>query len=204
MRLLLLARTVCPLFSSSCTLVPTIHLDVAQWSTQATADSGSSFWKRVSPQLSSPTQAYSMRDAMSSSQSQGSGKSSAQLRASLHPMLRHKLVSFYLSICLEHCLKIPYRIFSFNITTARATLVVYLFDCPLAGCSPISIIFLVSFTKKLLFKKVLSIVYPQRQTCNPCSWPPTLDNLNFYFCYLSGVVGRESKCSSDTSNIGDC
>lgn len=169
MRLVLLARIFCPLISSNSTLVPTTHLDVAQWSTpQATADSGSSFWKRVSPQLSSPTQAYSMRDAMSSSQSQGSGKSSAQLRASLHPTLRHKLVSFYMSICLEHCLNIPYRIFSsFNITTARATLVVYLFDCPLAGCSPISIIFLVSFTKKLLCKKVPSIVYPQRQTCNP-------------------------------------
>lgn len=101
MRLLLLGLTFCRLFSSNCALVSTIHLDVAQWSTpQATADSGSSFWKRVSPQLSSPTQAYSMRDAMSSSQSQGSGKSSAQLRASLHQMLRHKLVSFYLSICL--------------------------------------------------------------------------------------------------------
>lgn len=129
-----MALTFCPLYSSNCTLVPTIHFDVVQWSTpQATADSGSSFWKRVSPQLSSPTQAYSMRDAMSSSQSQGSGKSSAQLRASLHPMLRHKLVSFYLSIFLEHYLKIPYGIFSsFNITTARATLVVYLFDCPLS------------------------------------------------------------------------
>jgi hypothetical protein len=62
-----------------------------QWSTpQATPDAGSSFWKRVSPQMSSPTQAY--RDILSQGPSQNSGKSSAQLRASLHPLLRHKLV----------------------------------------------------------------------------------------------------------------
>lgn len=148
MRFLLLDRTFSSLFSSNCTLVPTIHLDIAQWSTpQATADSGSSFWKRVSPQLSSPTQAYSMRDTMSSSQSQSSGKSSAQLRASLHPMLRHKLVS---SICqfVWSIVKNSLWNFLLSISLQQELLLLYIFlIVHLAGCAHhlrILIIFLVS------------------------------------------------------------
>ncbi|KAG0603065.1 hypothetical protein M758_10G063500 [Ceratodon purpureus] len=78
-------------------LSPSVNLFLAEasrqdgrWSTpQATPDAGNSFWKRVSPQTSSPTQVY--RDTLSQGPGQASGKSSAQLRASLHPMLRHKL-----------------------------------------------------------------------------------------------------------------
>nr|XP_024395928.1 guanine nucleotide exchange factor SPIKE 1-like isoform X2 [Physcomitrium patens] len=62
------------------------------WSnTPATSDNGSYFWKRVSPQMSSPTQVYREISTHGLGLGPTSGKSSAQLRASLHPMLRHKL-----------------------------------------------------------------------------------------------------------------
>ncbi|KAG0565982.1 hypothetical protein KC19_7G029000 [Ceratodon purpureus] len=77
-------------------LAPSVNLFLAdssrqdgRWSnSQATPDSGNNFWKRVSPQSNSPLQVF---QPPSQGLGQTSGKTSAQLRASLHPMLRHKL-----------------------------------------------------------------------------------------------------------------
>lgn len=52
-------------------------------------------WNRVSPQLSSPGQPYSLREALAQAQSSKIGGSARALRESLHPILRQKLVSCF-------------------------------------------------------------------------------------------------------------
>lgn len=49
-------------------------------------------WNRVSPQLSSPNQPYSLREALAQAQSSRIGSTARALRESLHPVLRQKLV----------------------------------------------------------------------------------------------------------------
>ncbi|KAJ8635113.1 hypothetical protein MRB53_009380 [Persea americana] len=58
--------------------------------TQATPENGY-LWNRVSPQLSSPGQPYSLREALAQAQSSRIGASTRALRESLHPILRQKL-----------------------------------------------------------------------------------------------------------------
>ncbi|XP_042472968.1 guanine nucleotide exchange factor SPIKE 1-like isoform X2 [Zingiber officinale] len=48
-------------------------------------------WHRVSPQLSSPNQPYSLREALAQAQSSRIGATTRALRESLHPILRQKL-----------------------------------------------------------------------------------------------------------------
>ncbi|XP_039786290.1 guanine nucleotide exchange factor SPIKE 1-like isoform X5 [Panicum virgatum] len=48
-------------------------------------------WNRVSPQLSSPNQPYSLREALAQAQSSRIGSTARALRESLHPVLRQKL-----------------------------------------------------------------------------------------------------------------
>lgn len=50
-------------------------------------------WNRVSPQLSSPNQPYSLREALAQAQSSRIGATTRALRESLHPVLRQKLVN---------------------------------------------------------------------------------------------------------------
>lgn len=57
---------------------------------QVTPESGY-FWQRLSPQLSSPSQPYSLREALAQAQSSRIGASSRALRESLHPIFRQKL-----------------------------------------------------------------------------------------------------------------
>ncbi|XP_043693842.1 guanine nucleotide exchange factor SPIKE 1 [Telopea speciosissima] len=57
---------------------------------QGTPENGY-LWQRVSPQLSSPSQPYSLREALAQAQSSRIGASSRALRESLHPVLRQKL-----------------------------------------------------------------------------------------------------------------
>lgn len=57
---------------------------------QATPENGY-LWNRVSPQLSSPGQPYSLREALAQAQSSRIGASTRALRESLHPILRQKL-----------------------------------------------------------------------------------------------------------------
>ncbi|CAN6458196.1 unnamed protein product [Victoria cruziana] len=57
---------------------------------QATPEGGY-LWQRVSPQLSSPNQPYSLREALAQAQSSRIGASTRALRESLHPILRQKL-----------------------------------------------------------------------------------------------------------------
>jgi dedicator of cytokinesis protein 6/7/8 len=57
-------------------------------------------WNRVSPQLSSPNQPYSLREALAQAQSSRIGSTARALRESLHPVLRQKLVySIHIIIC---------------------------------------------------------------------------------------------------------
>ncbi|XP_050203350.1 guanine nucleotide exchange factor SPIKE 1 [Mercurialis annua] len=58
--------------------------------TQGTPDNGY-LWQRVNSQLSSPSQPYSLREALAQAQSSRIGASSQALRESLHPVLRQKL-----------------------------------------------------------------------------------------------------------------
>lgn len=51
-------------------------------------------WQRVNSQLSSPSQPYSLREALAQAQSSRIGASAQALRESLHPILRQKLVWF--------------------------------------------------------------------------------------------------------------
>ncbi|KAJ6821518.1 guanine nucleotide exchange factor SPIKE 1 isoform X2 [Iris pallida] len=57
---------------------------------QGTPENGY-LWHRVSPQLSSPSQPYSLREALAQAQSSRIGSSTRVLRESLHPILRQKL-----------------------------------------------------------------------------------------------------------------
>lgn len=59
---------------------------------QGTPDNGY-LWQRVNSQLSSPSQPYSLREALAQAQSSRIGASAQALRESLHPILRQKLVS---------------------------------------------------------------------------------------------------------------
>jgi hypothetical protein len=53
----------------------------------------------VSPQLSSPNQPYSLREALAQAQSSRIGATTRALRESLHPVLRQKLVNNLISNC---------------------------------------------------------------------------------------------------------
>ncbi|CAL1408076.1 unnamed protein product [Linum trigynum] len=57
---------------------------------QGTPDNGF-LWQRVNSQLSSPSQPYSLREALAQAQSSRIGASAQALRESLHPILRQKL-----------------------------------------------------------------------------------------------------------------
>lgn len=56
-----------------------------------TTPESSYVWQRISPQISSPSQPYSLREALAQAQSSRIGASSRALRESLHPLLRQKL-----------------------------------------------------------------------------------------------------------------
>ncbi|KAF3437389.1 hypothetical protein FNV43_RR20142 [Rhamnella rubrinervis] len=57
-------------------------------------------WQRVNSQLSSPSQPYSLREALSLAQSSRAGASAQALRESLHPMWRQKLAARILVVLL--------------------------------------------------------------------------------------------------------
>ncbi|GAB2223448.1 hypothetical protein Droror1_Dr00017589 [Drosera rotundifolia] len=57
---------------------------------QRTPENGN-LWQRVNSQLSSPSQPYSLREALAQAQSSRIGTSALALRESLHPVLRQKL-----------------------------------------------------------------------------------------------------------------
>ncbi|XP_062115728.1 guanine nucleotide exchange factor SPIKE 1-like [Humulus lupulus] len=57
---------------------------------QGTPENGY-LWQRVNSQLSSPSQPYSLREALAQAQSSRIGASAQALRESLHPLLRQKL-----------------------------------------------------------------------------------------------------------------
>lgn len=59
---------------------------------QGTPENGY-MWQRANSQLSSPSQPYSLREALAQAQSSRIGASTQALRESLHPILRQKLVS---------------------------------------------------------------------------------------------------------------
>ncbi|VFQ74893.1 unnamed protein product [Cuscuta campestris] len=66
------------------------YLSEAARQEQGTPENGY-LWQRVNSQLSSPSQPYSLREALAQAQSSRSGVSAQALRESLHPMLRQKL-----------------------------------------------------------------------------------------------------------------
>ncbi|KAF3438785.1 hypothetical protein FNV43_RR21550 [Rhamnella rubrinervis] len=67
-------------------------------------------WQRVNSQLSSPSQPYSLRDALSQAQSSRAGASAQALREPLHPILRQKLAATILVVLLcKHDFDAPYQ-----------------------------------------------------------------------------------------------
>ncbi|PIA57582.1 hypothetical protein AQUCO_00600356v1 [Aquilegia coerulea] len=74
-------------------LSPSINNYLSEASRQEvrTTPESSYLWQRVSPQLSSPSQPYSLREALAQAQSSRIGASTRALRESLHPILRQKL-----------------------------------------------------------------------------------------------------------------
>ena len=59
---------------------------------QGTPENGF-MWNRISPELGSPNQPYSLREALAQAQSSRIGSTARALRESLHPILRQELVS---------------------------------------------------------------------------------------------------------------
>jgi hypothetical protein len=53
-------------------------------------------WQRLSPQISSPSQPYSLREALAQAHSSRMGTSSRAMRESLHPVMRQKLVMLHI------------------------------------------------------------------------------------------------------------
>ncbi|KAE9450766.1 hypothetical protein C3L33_17334, partial [Rhododendron williamsianum] len=76
-------------------LSPAINHYLTEASRQEVRPSGTPengyLWQRVNSQLSSPSQPYSLREALAQAQSSRIGASSQALRESLHPILRQKL-----------------------------------------------------------------------------------------------------------------
>ncbi|KAF3437409.1 hypothetical protein FNV43_RR20162 [Rhamnella rubrinervis] len=67
-------------------------------------------WQRVNSQLSSPSQPYSLREALSQAQSSRAGASAQALRESLHPTLGQKLAARILVVLLcKHDFDAPYQ-----------------------------------------------------------------------------------------------
>ncbi|KAL1563417.1 MAP kinase Spk1, variant 2 [Salvia divinorum] len=74
-------------------LSPAINLyllEAARQEPQGTPENGY-LWQRVNSQLGSPSQPYSLREALAQAQSSRIGASTQALRESLHPILRQKL-----------------------------------------------------------------------------------------------------------------
>ncbi|KAJ4772328.1 Guanine nucleotide exchange factor SPIKE 1 [Rhynchospora pubera] len=76
-------------------LSPAVNSYLSEASRQEIRHSGTPengyLWNRVSPQLSSPNQPYSLREALAQAQSSRIGATTRALRESLHPVLRQKL-----------------------------------------------------------------------------------------------------------------
>ncbi|MBA0689276.1 hypothetical protein Goari_007011, partial [Gossypium aridum] len=75
-------RTACTNYFINCL--------IALLQPQGTPENGY-LWQRVNSQLSSPSQPYSLREALAQAQSSRIGASAQALRESLHPILRQKL-----------------------------------------------------------------------------------------------------------------
>jgi hypothetical protein len=80
------------------------------WQPQGTPDNGY-LWQRVNSQLSSPSQPYSLREALAQAQSSRIGASAQALRESLHPLLRQKLVFFLFCLTKYYLFIIIPRLF---------------------------------------------------------------------------------------------
>eukprot|EP00250_Pteridium_aquilinum_P019527 c24469_g1_i1 orf=329-5872(-) len=74
-------------------LSPAVHEylnEASRQETRVTPENGY-LWQRLSPQISSPSQPYSLREALAQAHSSRMGASSRAMRESLHPVLRQKL-----------------------------------------------------------------------------------------------------------------
>ncbi|CAO2824221.1 unnamed protein product [Amaranthus hypochondriacus] len=75
-------------------------------------------WQRVNSQLSSPSQPYSLREALAQAQSSRIGTSAQALRESLHPLLRQKLELWEENLCAAVSLQVLEVIEKFSTTAA--------------------------------------------------------------------------------------
>lgn len=74
-------------------LSPAVHeyLNEASRQENRVAPENGYLWQRLSPQISSPSQPYSLREALAQAHSSRMGQSSRAMREGLHPILRQKL-----------------------------------------------------------------------------------------------------------------
>ncbi|XP_021714827.1 guanine nucleotide exchange factor SPIKE 1-like isoform X2 [Chenopodium quinoa] len=75
-------------------------------------------WQKVNSQLSSPSQPYSLREALAQAQSSRIGTSAQALRESLHPLLRQKLELWEENLCAAVSLQVLEIIEKFSKTAA--------------------------------------------------------------------------------------
>lgn len=75
-------------------------------------------WQRVNSQLSSPSQPYSLREALAQAQSSRIGTSAQALRESLHPILRQKLELWEENLCAAVSLQVLEITEKFSTTAA--------------------------------------------------------------------------------------
>ncbi|KAL2934079.1 Guanine nucleotide exchange factor SPIKE 1 [Bienertia sinuspersici] len=75
-------------------------------------------WQRVNSQLSSPSQPYSLREALAQAQSSRIGTSAQALREALHPVLRQKLELWEDNLCAAVSLQVLEIMDKFSTTAA--------------------------------------------------------------------------------------
>ncbi|KAK1318522.1 hypothetical protein QJS10_CPB04g00652 [Acorus calamus] len=88
---------------------------------QATPENGY-LWHGVSPQLSSPSQPYSLREALAQAQSSRIGSSTRALRESLHPILRQKLELWEENLSAAVSLQVLEVIEKFSVAAASGSI----------------------------------------------------------------------------------
>ncbi|XP_015631338.1 guanine nucleotide exchange factor SPIKE 1 [Oryza sativa Japonica Group] len=123
---------------------------------QGTPENGY-MWNRVSPQLSSPNQPYSLREALAQAQSSRIGSTARALRESLHPVLRQKLELWEENLSTAVSLEVLGIIDKFSVAAASRSITT---DYAKLDCVTSVLMGLLSRSQPLAFwKAFLPVVY---------------------------------------------
>ncbi|XP_072984284.1 guanine nucleotide exchange factor SPIKE 1 isoform X2 [Typha latifolia] len=137
-------------------LSPAIHTYLSEASRQEVRPQGTPengyLWHKVSPQLSSPNQPYSLREALQQAQSSRIGATTRALRESLHPILRQKLELWEENLSTAVSLQVLEMTEKFSVAAASHTIAT---DYAKLDCITSILTGLFSRSQPLAFWKVL-------------------------------------------------